>query len=140
MTEPLTSPEMLIQRERLLALAKEMFDLADDLEHDEHLEDAEYTAGMMRLQAQQVRDQAEALEDDDDLTKVDLYVSRNELEIRRLKAKLTEAQEAHERGEHHEQRAQYYTRRETFWRIVTLVATGIVLFNLGFAVGQLVQQ
>lgn len=131
MTEPLTSPEMLIMQERLRALAVDTFAAAEEVEHAGVVDEAEYTAGMMRLQARQLLAQADELEDDDDIQKLDLFISRQELEIKRLWKKMDEAGQA-------KHKATRYTRREVFWRWVFLAAVGILLVNLGFQLGRLV--
>lgn len=133
--KPIETAEMLVMQERCYALANNMDAFAEELRTDPHVEDAEYVAGMMRLSAKKVRMQGRDLEDDDDIDKIDMFLSANELEIDRGRTKMAEARTAHERGEHHDKRA------KDAWLVAKIfggISAGVFLLSSGFLLGRLV--
>jgi hypothetical protein len=136
-TEPIETPEMLVMQERLRDLAKRLAILADRIEASENVDDAKYTAEMMRLQAEQVKITAAQLEDSDDIARVNLYVSRQEIEARRLETTLDEAAEANAKAKG--KPAAHWKRRQAFWTTFAIIFGALTIFQAGFAFGRIAE-
>lgn len=122
-------PDLALQQMRLKAVADKMMVVAERIEKDEEIDDATYTAGMLRLQATELYRNADEIEDGDDLNKVVRFVTLHELQTDRLASSLDKAQEA-------KVKATKSDRRWKFWQILSLVLIGISLLSLGFQIAR----